>query len=112
MRIRATAAALFCVLSVVAATGCSAGSSAGAAGASGATTVSSAGAGSSSAVASLIQATCSRCHPIERVKAADHDAAGWTVTITRMRQAHGAPIDDAQAKQIVDFLAGGGSSQL
>jgi hypothetical protein len=47
--------------------------------------------------------------PIDRVKAATHDGAGWTVTITRMRQVHVAPIDDAQARRIIDLLAGGGA---
>ena len=77
----------------------------------GCTSAASAGPSGSSA-ASLVSATCSKCHPIARVKAACHDAAGWTVTITRMRQAHGVPIDDAAAQKIIAFLANGGASQL
>jgi uncharacterized protein (DUF697 family) len=33
------------------------------------------------------------------------NAAGWTATVTKMIKAFGAPIDDADAKAIVEYLA-------
>ena len=33
------------------------------------------------------------------------DAAGWNAEVTKMIKAFGAPIDDADAKAIVDYLA-------
>lgn len=114
MRIRVAFVILLLALALaLAVAGCSSGSAATPSSTQGPGGASvSKGSGSGSDVAALITATCSRCHPLARVKAASHDAAGWTVTITRMRQQHGARIDDTQAKQIVDFLAGGGGSQL
>jgi uncharacterized protein (DUF697 family) len=32
------------------------------------------------------------------------DAAGWNAEVTKMIKAFGAPIDDADAKEIVDYL--------
>lgn len=61
--------------------------------------------------AGVISEVCVQCHPIARVKAASHDAAGWKVTIARMR-GKGATLSDVQAQQITDFLAGGGASGL
>ena len=33
------------------------------------------------------------------------NAAGWTAEVTKMIKAMGAPIDDADAKAIADYLA-------
>lgn len=91
---------------------CSSASPSASGGSAGAASSASSSAGAGSDVAALISATCTKCHPIERVKAARHDTAGWTTTITRMRQVRGVSIDDTQARAIIDFLASGGASKL
>jgi hypothetical protein len=62
-------------------------------------------------LAALVQAKCTRCHPVSRIKSAQHDAAGWAATIARM-QSKGAMVDDAQAAAIATFLANGGAEKL
>jgi cytochrome c5 len=59
----------------------------------------------------VISTVCTRCHPVDRIKAADHDAAGWKTTIDRMR-GKGAQLSDDEANQVVEFLASGGASKL
>ncbi len=77
-----------------------------------------AGCASSSALSSpdtaaeIVQSQCTRCHGVERIQAAQYDKAGWAATVTRMRNTHGAQLTDAQAAAVIDFLAGGGASQL
>lgn len=61
--------------------------------------------------AALIQQHCTRCHSVQRIKAADHDAAGWAATIKRM-QGKGAQVTDAEAAAIAQFLASGGGAKL
>ena len=61
--------------------------------------------------AQIVSVVCTRCHPTDRIKAASHDAAAWNVTVTRMR-GKGAQLTDAQADKVIEFLAGGGASQL
>ena len=61
--------------------------------------------------AALIAARCTKCHSIEQIKLATHDAAGWAATVTRMRK-NGAQVSDAEAQAIIDFLASGGASKL
>ena len=69
-----------------------------------------AGTGSVDAAA-IIQARCTKCHSIDRIKAANHDQAGWTATIARM-QGKGAQLSSAEGAAVVQFLAGGGGSKL
>jgi hypothetical protein len=52
----------------------------------------------------LITTKCTLCHPIDRIQQANHDAAGWAATVTRM-QTHGLVATDAELKQILDYLA-------
>jgi hypothetical protein len=59
----------------------------------------------------IVSTQCTRCHAVDRIKAASHDAAGWQATVTRMR-GKGAALTDAQAQQVIDFLAGGGAAGL
>lgn len=61
--------------------------------------------------ADLVLSRCTRCHSVTRIRAAIHNAAGWAVTVGRMRS-HGAQLTDAEAKQVVDFLAAGGGTGL
>jgi hypothetical protein len=94
-RVRA-ATVVFALLSVLLLAGCGAGGSASA----------------SSDPASIIESQCTRCHPVDRIKIAQHDAAGWQNTVQRMISVHGAQLDDTQAQAVVAFLADGGASKL
>jgi cytochrome c5 len=67
--------------------------------------------GGSSVVATIVSTRCTRCHSLDRIKAAQHDAAAWKVTIDRMR-GKGVQLTDAEEQQVVDFLAGGGAAGL
>ena len=51
----------------------------------------------------LIESKCAMCHTLDRVKTANHDAAAWEQTITRMRS-HGLVITDQEMQQILDYL--------
>jgi len=51
----------------------------------------------------LVSEQCGRCHPLERVKGAQKDQAGWTATVGRMRS-HGLTVSDEQAVAIVNYL--------
>lgn len=66
---------------------------------------------SASDPAAIIQNNCTRCHPIERIKAANHDLAGWQNTVSRM-MSRGAGLTPQEAAAIEKFLANGGGSQL
>jgi osmotically-inducible protein OsmY len=61
--------------------------------------------------ASLIRERCTRCHAVDRIKSAQHDAAGWEQTVGRMR-GRGADLSDAEAASVVEFLSVGGGSKL
>lgn len=52
----------------------------------------------------LFEAKCSTCHALSRPLGASKDLAGWTKTVTRMRQVNGAPVTAAEAKAIIDYL--------
>ena len=65
----------------------------------------------SSDPAAIVQERCTKCHNIDRIKAANHDAAGWTATVARMK-GKGAQLSTAEAAAVVSFLAGGGGSKL
>jgi cytochrome c5 len=66
---------------------------------------------SASTPAALVRERCTRCHTIDRIKAAKHDQAGWENTISRMRH-RGARLTDPEASDVIDFLANGGGGQL
>jgi cytochrome c5 len=97
---RRTVAVVLFVLSLTVLAGCSAPAS-----------TPSAGGASGATPASIVSERCTRCHPVDRIKAAQHDAAAWTATVTRMR-GKGAQLSDAEAQQVIDFLAGGGAAGL
>jgi cytochrome c5 len=50
---------------------------------------------------------CAVCHSLEYIpaNAPAMDRAGWQKTVQKMRERFGAPIDEAQAREIVDYLA-------
>lgn len=52
----------------------------------------------------LVKSKCTMCHTIDRIEQANKDRAGWEETVARMRAA-GAVLTDAEAAQVVDYLA-------
>lgn len=54
-----------------------------------------------------VQTNCGTCHSLDYIPMNSPflNAAGWNVEVTKMIKAMGAPIDDADAKSIVDYLA-------
>jgi len=56
----------------------------------------------------LTAARCAICHSVDYIQgnAPVLDRAGWQKEIQKMRDRFGAPITDAEAQQILDYLAG------
>ena len=56
----------------------------------------------------LTVARCAVCHSVDYIQgnAPVLDRAGWQKEIQKMRDRFGAPITDAEAQQILDYLAG------
>jgi sulfite dehydrogenase (cytochrome) subunit B len=54
-----------------------------------------------------VEANCQACHSLAYIPMNSPflNVAGWTATVTKMIKAFGAPIDDADAKAIADYLA-------
>jgi len=54
-----------------------------------------------------VQANCGTCHSLDYIPTNSPflNAAGWNSEVTKMIKAMGAPIGDADAKSIVDYLA-------
>lgn len=55
----------------------------------------------------LTQGRCAVCHSVDYIpgNAPAMDRAGWAKSIQKMRDRFGAPITDAEAQQILDYLA-------
>lgn len=55
-----------------------------------------------------VSANCRTCHSVDYVllNASIPDRTGWESSITKMRKIMGAPISDADAAVILDYLAG------
>jgi len=53
-----------------------------------------------------VEGNCAACHTLAYIPMNSPflSAAGWDATITKMIKAFGAPIDDADAKAIGDYL--------
>jgi sulfite dehydrogenase (cytochrome) subunit B len=56
----------------------------------------------------LVASRCVACHSLDYLpaNAPAMNRAGWDKTIQKMRKAYGAPISDAEAQQILEYLAG------
>ncbi|HEX9071271.1 MAG TPA: cytochrome c [Pseudolabrys sp.] len=56
--------------------------------------------------ADKVEANCQACHSLSYIPMNSPflNAAGWDATVTKMIKAFGAPIDDADAKAIADYL--------
>lgn len=54
-----------------------------------------------------VEANCQACHSLSYIPMNSPflNAAGWTGEVGKMIKAFGAPIDDADAKAIADYLA-------
>ncbi len=53
----------------------------------------------------LFERKCSQCHELERALGQRKDKAEWTTTVMRMKETNNCPITDAEAAQIIDYLA-------
>jgi sulfite dehydrogenase (cytochrome) subunit B len=53
-----------------------------------------------------VQANCAACHSLDYVQMNSPflNAAGWEAEVTKMIKAYGAPVSDADAAVIVDYL--------
>lgn len=54
-----------------------------------------------------VEANCQACHTLAYIPMNSPflNAGGWTAEVTKMIKAYGAPIEDADAKAIADYLA-------
>jgi mono/diheme cytochrome c family protein len=54
-----------------------------------------------------VESNCGACHSLDYVQmnAPFLNAAGWNAEVTKMVKAFGAPISEADAKTIADYLA-------
>jgi len=54
-----------------------------------------------------VEANCQACHTLAYIPMNSPflNAAGWTAEVNKMIKVMGAPIDDADAKAIADYLA-------
>jgi len=52
----------------------------------------------------LFESKCSICHPVSRPLGKTKDKAGWTATVTRMKNGNGCPITDEEAGVIIGYL--------
>jgi len=54
-----------------------------------------------------VEDNCGACHSLDYIQMNSPflNAAGWNAEVTKMIKAFGAPINDADAKVIVDYLA-------
>lgn len=57
----------------------------------------------------VVQNNCSACHSVDYIQTQPHGPAFkkdfWRAEVTKMVKVYGAPIDDADAAKIVDYLA-------
>jgi sulfite dehydrogenase (cytochrome) subunit B len=53
-----------------------------------------------------VQGNCGACHSLAYIPMNSPflDGAGWNAEVTKMRKAMGAPINDDDAKTIIDYL--------
>jgi sulfite dehydrogenase (cytochrome) subunit B len=53
-----------------------------------------------------LEASCAACHSLDYIQMNSPflNAAGWEAEVTKMIKAYGAPVNDADAAGIVDYL--------
>ena len=52
----------------------------------------------------LFEQKCSQCHSIERPKSLKKTGKEWEQTVMRMKNSNGAPLSDAEAKLVIEYL--------
>jgi sulfite dehydrogenase (cytochrome) subunit B len=54
----------------------------------------------------VVEANCAACHSLDYIQMNSPflNASGWDAEVTKMIKVFGAPIDDADAKAISDYL--------
>lgn len=54
-----------------------------------------------------VEGNCAACHTLAYIpmNSVYLNHAGWTAEVTKMIKAYGAPIDDADAKAIIEYLS-------
>ncbi|HXD45770.1 MAG TPA: cytochrome c [Pseudolabrys sp.] len=54
-----------------------------------------------------VESNCQACHTLAYIpmNSVYMNAAGWSAEVTKMIKAYGAPVDDADAKAIAEYLA-------
>ena len=53
----------------------------------------------------IFEQKCSICHDLDRSKSKRKTSKEWERTVMRMKNAHGCPITDREAKNIIDYLS-------
>jgi cytochrome c5 len=55
----------------------------------------------------LVEANCSMCHSLDYIQMNSPilDRKGWEASVNKMIKAMGAPVAEADAQQLVDYLA-------
>jgi mono/diheme cytochrome c family protein len=53
-----------------------------------------------------VENNCGACHSLDYIpmNSPYFDKAGWTAEVNKMIKAYGAPVDEADAKDIIDYL--------
>jgi len=53
----------------------------------------------------LFEKKCSTCHGLDKPKSKQKTQSEWAETVLRMKNKNGAPVNDDEAKVIVEYLA-------
>mgnify|MGYP001767765464 CR=1 FL=1 len=53
----------------------------------------------------LFEKKCSACHAIKKATSQKKSQTEWADTVMRMKNKHGAPVNESEAKSITDYLA-------
>ncbi len=53
----------------------------------------------------LFEKKCSICHKVDRATSKKKASQEWQATVMRMKTVNGAPINDDEAKRIIDYLS-------
>jgi mono/diheme cytochrome c family protein len=53
----------------------------------------------------LFEKKCSTCHGLDKPKSKQKTQTEWADTVLRMKDKNGAPVNDNEAKNIIDYLA-------
>lgn len=53
----------------------------------------------------LFEKKCSACHSVRKATGQKKSQPEWTDTVMRMKNKNGAPVNDDEAKNIIEYLA-------